>query len=106
MKNHYYHFAGRGTKSENHEESCRIIECTSGTVFAIIVTYGGVGFVLAHCRRAIIDRWGLYCHDPFRRASDAGLTRSWAEPCHKGLFLFRPARLDIVTEQDWMQRTD
>lgn len=72
---------------------------------AIIVTYGGTGFIVAYCRKAMIDPWGVYCGDPFRRASNAGFTHSWAEPMCKELFLFRPTRLEIVAEEGWMQRT-
>lgn len=72
---------------------------------AIIFTIHGVGFVQAYCRKAMIDRWGLYCHDPFRRASDAALTRCWAESLKKGLFIYRPTTLEIVREQEWMKLT-
>jgi len=82
-----------------------VIECGEGTVLAITVNYGGTGFILGHCRKALIDRWGMYCSDPFRRASDAGLRRSWAEPLQRGMFIFRPSRLEIVAEQDWMRQT-
>jgi hypothetical protein len=51
----------------------------------------------------MIDPWGLYCDQPFRRASNTTLNRSWAESSKKGWFLFRPARLEIVKEQEWMR---
>ena len=71
---------------------------------AIVYTSHGVDFVQGYCHKALIDRWGIYCHDPFRRASDAALTRCWAEPAKKGLFLYRPTRLEIVREQEWMRQ--
>lgn len=70
---------------------------------AIIFACCGVEFIQGYCRKAMIDRWGLYCADPFLRASDAGLVRFWAEPVRRGLFLFRPTRLEIVPEQEWMR---
>lgn len=84
-------------------DSCRIIECSEGTVLALVVYYGRVGFVHSYCRRAIMDRWGIYCDSPYRRMSDPANTHSYAEPLKKGLFVFRAASLEIVPEQDWMQ---
>ena len=71
---------------------------------AIIYSSCGVDFVQAYCRKAMIDRWGMFCADPFRRASDAALTRSWAEPIGRSLFLFRPTRFEIVPEREWMRQ--
>lgn len=70
---------------------------------AILHTIQGVEFIQAYCRKALIDQWGIYCDDPFQRASDSTLTRSWAEPMRKGLLYFRPTRLEIMPEQEWMR---
>jgi len=103
--NNPHYFAGRGKTCGNHPKSYRIIECRDGTVLAIIYICHGVGFISGYCRKAMIDPWGVYCHAPFQRASDATLTRAWAEPLKKdGIFLFRPTRLEIVTEQPWMMQ--
>ncbi len=105
MRENSHQFFGRGWGSGRIEDPCRVIECAEGTVLAITVHYGGAEFIHGHCRRAMIDRWGMYCADPFRRASDAALTRYWAEPLTRGMFIFRPCRLEIVTEQEWMRQT-
>jgi len=105
MRENLHQFMGRGLGTGSDDDNCRIIQCTAGTVMVIVVSCGGVDFVHAHCRKAMIDRWGVYCGDPFRRASNAALTSTWAEPIPRGLFIFRPIRLEIVPEQDWMQRT-
>jgi hypothetical protein len=96
-------FPGRGRPSANHEDSCRLIECASGTVLAVIVYHRRVGFVHSYCRKALMDRWGIYCDAPFRRMSNAACTRSWAEPLKNGLFVFRAATLEIIAEQEWMR---
>lgn len=86
------------------DDSYRIIQCTDGTVMAIVVSCGGIDFIHGYCRKAMIDPWGVYCGDPFRRVSNAALTNAWAEPESEELFFFRPIRLVIVPEQDWMRR--
>lgn len=105
MRENSHPFFGRGSGSAGIEDPCCVIECAEGTVLAITVSYGGTEFILGHCRRALIDRWGMYCDSPFRRVSDAALRRCWAEPLKKGMFIFRPARLEIVSEQQWMRQT-
>lgn len=105
MNKNSHQFMGRGHGTGLEEEQFRIIECKNGTVMAIIVSYGGIEFIHAHCRKAMIDRWGVFCSDPFRRTSDSAIRHTWAEPMRKGLFLFCPARLEIVPEQLWMKIT-
>lgn len=102
-ENKHHYFEGRGKGSGVHPDPYRIIECRAGSVLAIIHTCHEVEFVVAYCRRALWDQWGLYCHAPFRRASDASLTLTWAEPMKQELFLFCPTRLEIEKEQDWMR---
>jgi hypothetical protein len=103
MRTNIFEFRGRGSGAGKHDDSCRIVECSEGSVLAIIYSCHGVEFIQGYCRRAMIDPWGLYCDQPFRRASNMALSRSWAERTKKGLFLFRPTRLEIFREQDWMR---
>lgn len=105
MQEKSFKFSGRGHALAIHYEPYRIIECAHGTVMLISYEYHGIVYIQGYCRRAIIDRWGVYCHRPFKRACDATLTRSWAVVSDKGLFLFRPSRLEIEPEQDWMRMT-
>lgn len=104
MRENIHYFEGRGKNSGIHPDPYRTIESCAGSVLAIIHISHGVEFVQAYCRRALYDNWGLYCHEPFRRACDAGLTQTWAEPMPQGLFIFRPTRIEIVREQDWMRQ--
>lgn len=103
MNDNIFNFKGRGLGTGQHDEPYRHIRCGEGSVMVICYGCQGIEFVLGYCRRVTIDRWGVYIHDPFRRSSDAALTRSWAEPYGKGQFLFRPTRLEIVKEQEWMR---
>jgi hypothetical protein len=103
MNEHIFRFKGRGLGTGQLDEPYRHIRCGEGSVMVISYHCHGIEFVLGYCRRVTIDRWGVYIHDPFRRASDAAFTRSWAEPGLKGMFLFRPTRLEIVKEEEWMR---
>jgi len=69
----------------------------------IVIKCGGIEFIDGYCRRAMIDRWGLYCVDPFRRASDGALTRSWPMHHKEGRWIYRPASLEIMKEEKWMR---
>ena len=89
---------------ENEDEQYRIIQCSAGTVMAIVVACGGVEFIQGYCRKAMIDRWGVYCSNAFRRSSNAGLTYEWAVQDPGELFIFTPIRLELIPEEDWMGR--
>lgn len=103
MRETFFKFRGRGLGTGYHDDPYRYIECKEGTVMTISYECHGVEFIQAFCRRVTMDRWGVFCHDPFRRVTDTGLTRSWAEPIKKGIFMFRPTRIEIIKEQDWMR---
>lgn len=103
MNSHF--FAGRSKGTDHHVEPYRLIECADGIVFAIIFASHGVEFIQGYCRKALIDKWGMQCIDTFKRGGDSTLTRAWAIPLKQGSFLFRPTRLDLVAEQEWMRGT-
>jgi hypothetical protein len=103
MKQNTHTFSGRGRGTDSYAEPYRLLECADGMVFAIIVTCGGVDFVRAYCRKALIDRWGLHCFAPFVRGSDSGLTRSWAIPMGKDLMIFKRTTLELMPELEWMR---
>lgn len=105
MRETTHYFEGRGNGTGSHLEPYCFIRCDEGTVMAIIIACHGVEFILGYCRNALYDKWGLYCGDVFIRHSDAAITRSWAVAMKKGLSLFRPTRLEFVTEQEWMKRS-
>ena len=98
-------FAGRGRGNEQFTEPYRLLECADGIVLAIIVTCGGVEFLRGYCRKALIDKWGIHCYEPFTRGSDSGFTKAWAIPMDKDLIMFKKTILELVSEQDWMRRS-
>jgi hypothetical protein len=72
---------------------------------AIIIACHGVEFIVGYCRKALYDKWGLYCGGVFFRESDPALTRSWARSLNKDLFFFKPTRLELVAELEWMRKS-
>lgn len=102
MRMNTYYFSGRGKGIDHYQENHLFIRCEEGTVLAIIYTCSGVDFVYAHCRKALMDRWGVECIDPFVRECDPGMTRQWAVPLER-VYFFRPMKLEIVAEQEWMR---
>ena len=103
MRLNSHFFEGRGKGTDQHATPYRLIECADGVVLAIIYECHGVEFVQGYCRKALIDKWGLQCFDPFKRAQDPALTRAWMYPLKKDLHFFRPTRLELVAEQEWMR---
>lgn len=81
------------------------IESDEGAVLAVSIEIRKVEFILAYCRTAYADRWGVYCERPFRRASDPVGSRSWAESIHDEIFIFRRVRFVLVQEEEWMLRS-
>ena len=98
-----FHFRGRGDFSVP-DDSSFLIEVDDGTVLAVTQRVGNVEFLVTYCRMAIADKWGVYCFRPFRRASDPGLTRSWAQIVCEGLFVFRGVRFHMIAEESWMRQ--
>ena len=103
MSDHMFEFRGRGIGSGFQDEPYRYIRCDHGSVMVISHHCRGINFVLGYCRRVTMDRWGVYIHDPFRRVSNSSLIQSWPEPLDKGIFLYRPTRLEIIREEGWMR---
>lgn len=103
MMRDFYRFEGRGFGSEPHGNNY-MIESEEGTVLVVSLKIGNADFILAYCRKAIADRWGVYCDNPFRRASDPGCTRTWAQHFQGGIFIFRGVRFHLIREEEWMLR--
>ena len=99
-----YRFHRRGHQ-EIADDKCYLIESDAGTVLTIVEVHGNAEFVVAYCRKAVADRWGVYCYNIFRRVSDLGLTRSWAKEYPAGKHVFRGVRFHLAREEEWMQRT-
>ncbi len=105
MMRDYLKFEGRG-QCPVEENIVHIVRCESGSVIAIYGNYRGHDLLIAYSRMVAMDRWSAYCKDSFCRASDAGLTRTWAELQNKKLFLHRAITMEIVTEEEWMTKSE
>ena len=101
MMREIFRYSGR---PRTVDDTCYKIECEKGRVLAVTEVYGKVEFVVAYCRAAIIDRWGVTCIDAFKQVSDASLKRTWSEPRKGGLTIFHQVRLHLTQEEDWMRR--
>lgn len=99
-----YRYQGRGQKDVSSDTSY-LIECENGRVLVVTEVFGKAEFIVGYCRSAIVDGWGVCCIRPFRRVSDLGFTRSWAEPQKADLLVFRRVRLHLSAEEQWMQRS-
>ncbi len=98
-------FEGRG-QCPVEDNIVQIIRCESGSVIAIYGNYRGHDLLIAYSRMVVMNRWSAYCKDSFCRASDVGLKRTWAVPSNKKLFLHRAITMEIVTEEEWMKKTE
>jgi len=103
MRQNIYYFSGRGQEGDDSDDY-NFINCIGGTVFAIIHTIGGTDFIHGYCREAYIDRWELQCVDPFVRCSDSTFKKSCAVAMGRDQFIYKPSKLKLVAEQDWMRR--
>ncbi len=90
----------------NSGDPYRFLRCHKGAVLAIIESCGGVEFIRGYCRVALFDQWGLWCGEVFIRCNNADLTRSWACPVPGECHIFRPTRLELVAEEEWMSATE
>jgi hypothetical protein len=97
----FFEFNGRGTDRIGHDKIFRL-DPDPGAVFLIATKIGNVEFVIAWCRAAIVERWGCYSIDPFRRVSSSDLRRSWAEPLESELMIYRAVTVYLVPEEPWM----
>lgn len=55
-------------------------------------------------RMAVMDYWGMRVVNPFRRLSYKNISRDFADYLPKDLFVFCPARLQQIPEEEWMKR--
>lgn len=103
MMREIYRFCGRDLGPADQDSGC-LIETAEGTVLEITEVYGTAEFIVGYCRKALADRWGVCCFEPFKMASDPGMTRTWAKHWPTGLFIFRGARFYLTREEEWMRR--
>lgn len=75
-----------------------------GHVFCLVVSVGNLEIVTYYTRMAVIDYWGMRIVNPFRRLSYRNRIRDFADYLPKDLFVFCPARLQMIPEEEWMLR--
>jgi hypothetical protein len=101
--NDTYRFQGRANPAiiEFKPES---IQAEPGHVLCLILTVANLEFVSYYTRLAVIDYWGMRLANPFRRMSRNSSWRDFAQYLDKDLFIYSPARLEMIPEEEWMRR--
>jgi hypothetical protein len=99
-KSHYYEGRANPAIIEYPAEA---IQVDPGHVFRLVVSVG-VEIGTYYSRMVVIDYWGMRVVNPFRRSSYKSLGHEFADYLPKDLFVFRPARLQMIPEEQWMRR--
>jgi len=99
----FYDFSGRGDTSIANDKYY-LLEPDPGAVLLVTQTFGKAEFIICYCKSAIIEKWGCYCFDSFRRAYDPGFTCCWAEPTDSDLMIYHSVTVYLVFEEEWMRR--
>jgi len=100
----FYDFSGRGDTSIPFDKY-HLLEPDPGAVLLVTQICGKAEFIICYCRSAIVEKWGCYCFESFRRASDICFTRCWAEPTESDLMIYRAVTVYLVAEEEWMGRS-
>lgn len=101
--NETHHFEGRANPAII-EFAAEPILAKPGHVFRLVVPLGHMEIFTCYTRMAVIDYWGMRVVNPFRRLSYRNLNREFADYLQKDLFVFCPARLKMIPEEEWMLR--
>lgn len=101
--NDTHHFEGRANPAII-EFPAEPIHAEPGHVFCLVVTVGDLEIVTCYTRLAVIDYWGMRVVNPFRKLSHRKLNRDFADYLPKDLFVYCPARLQMIPEEQWMLR--
>lgn len=75
------------------------------SVLCLVTKVAEFEFVNLYAERAIITRWGIRLIKPFRRLSKS-MRHDFAEYLGKDIYVFSPARLQIVPMEGWMLRIE
>lgn len=105
LMDHFFDFLGRGDKMIARDKYYQL-EPDPGAVLLLTQAYGPIEFVVGYARSAIVEKWGCYCFNSFKRVSDPALERSWAQPHVADLMIFRAVSVYLVKEEAWMARSD
>ena len=101
---HFFDFLGRGDRMIDRDKYFQL-QPDPGAVLLLCLPCGRTEFIVGYARSAIVEKWGCYCFESFRRASDPTLQRSWAEPHDADLMIFRAVSVYLITEEPWMRRS-
>ena len=82
-----------------------LLQPESGHVLVVHRCFGPVHFVAGYCRTAIQCGPRIRCLGCFRRAEDASLRASWAEPAELGFMTITGITIVSVKEAPWMLLT-
>ena len=82
-----------------------LLQPVSGHVLVVHRCFGPVHLVAGYCRSAIQCGPRVRCLGCFRRAGDASLRSSWAEPAKLGFLLITEITIVSVKEARWMLLT-
>jgi hypothetical protein len=102
--NETHHFVGRANPAVL-EYPAETVQADAGHVFCLVVLVGDMEIVTYYTRMAVMDYWGMRVVNPFRRLSYKNLSREFADYLPKDLFVFCPARLQMIPEEEWMLKT-
>ena len=95
-------YSGRANAPADLEPE--IIHPEPGQVLCLVVRVAEFEVVNLYAKSAIINRWGIRLQQPFRRLSKSNMQHEFAEYFQKDLHVFCPARLQIISEEEWMLR--
>lgn len=101
--NETHHFVGRANPAVL-KYPAETVQSDSGYVFCLVVPVGDMEIVSYYTRMAVIEYWGMRIVNPFRRLAYRNLGREFAEYLPKDLFVYCPARLQQIPEEEWMRR--
>ena len=101
--NDTYRFEGRANPAII-EFAAETIQAEPGHVFCLVVTVMDLAITTYYSRMAVIDSWGMRIVNPFRRSSYKAFGHEFAQYLPKDLFIFCPARLQMIPETEWMLR--
>lgn len=101
--NDTYRYEGRANPAII-EFAPETIQAEPGHVFCLVVTVGDLELISYYTRMAVIDYWGMRLVNPFRRLSYSTLRHDFANYLPNDLFIFCPARLEMIPEVEWMLR--
>ena len=71
-----------------------------GNVLCLVVRVAEFEVVSLYAEQAIISRWGIRLMRPFRRLSKSSIRHEFAEYLGKDIYVFCPARLQIIPVED------